>query len=252
MVAQRQGRTKQQTRWRLLCVGVLLADLGVCFVMLQAVHGFGDGGSAAADPTFRTDTVDLLYLSVVRVVLTAVFCLLALKLGIMRAASADTLPHNLSESDRAQESRSQSLRMLFLCCAFMVGAISSVVTGIKCIVFDFEIVEGQEIYIAPFLACSIAIINFEFVSVKKLVASYVIEAGVVLSPLHVHKLKYFQVGAKTSKRKWVRGGLLCDVCRDNVGAKPVYNCAQCNFNLCITCFETKSGDLQVFPSPCCR
>ena len=36
----------------------------------------------------------------------------------------------------------------------------------------------------------------------------------------------------------------CDICREGVHIKPAYNCKDCTFNLCITCFETKSGELQ--------
>ena len=34
------------------------------------------------------------------------------------------------------------------------------------------------------------------------------------------------------------------VCREGMGMKQTYHCADCKFNLCVTCFETKSGQLQ--------
>ena len=131
---------------------------------------------------------------------------------------------------------------MLLIVLFLVGAVSSVYTGVKCILFDFEGVAGEEAAIAPFLAASIAVINFQvprhssdkaldaagqsgigggglerggvsggraerlgldhscsplppmlpqFVAVRKLVRSYVMEVGVVLSPLHVHQLKFY-------------------------------------------------------------
>jgi hypothetical protein len=245
-----QGRTAKQKRWVKLLAAAFVADLVVCALLKQAEESFplwGESKAPALDDTtdnFSLTTQDLLSLSYVRVALTAAFAALALRIGVIKSGNADVLPHNLTKGDLAQEARSQSLRVICLIAAFLVGAVSSVYTGIKCIVFDFDAVPGEEAYMAPFLAGSIAIINFEYVCVKKLVASYVVEAGAVITPLHVHKLKFWQEGARASKRKWMRGGLLCDICRDNVGSKQIYNCAQCNWRICVTCFETKSGDMQ--------
>jgi hypothetical protein len=231
-------RTTQQSRWRNLLAGAFAGDVLVCTLLARLIAGPDDAGGTP----FERDTQDLLLLCIVRLVLESACVCLALRVGVIRASTADTLPHLISAADRTRDARSQSLRVACLIGAFGVGPAGSVYTGIKCIVFDFR--GKEEVYMAPMLAASVALINFEYVCVKKLVAAYVIEAGVVVTPLHVHKLKFYMVGAKTSKRKWVRGGLLCDICRDNVGAKPVYNCKQCNFNICVTCFETKSGDLQ--------
>jgi hypothetical protein len=72
----------------------------------------------------------------------------------------------------------------------------------------------------------------------------VAETGVILSPLHVHQLKYFPRGPPDRRRS-----KQCEVCREHLGrAKPIkwacYNCKDCTFNLCIRCFETKSGEMQ--------
>eukprot|EP01052_Picozoa_sp_SAG31_P012899 SAG31_NODE_764_length_12262_cov_26.578887_5_plen_110_part_00 len=55
----------------------------------------------------------------------------------------------MSESERAQENRSEKLRIILLVVLFLVGAISSVYTGIKCILFDFEGVAGDEAGASP-------------------------------------------------------------------------------------------------------
>ena len=87
---------------------------------------------------------------------------------------------------------------------------------------------------APFLGGSIGSINFQFVAIKKLVRAYVEEVGVVLSPLHVHSLKYLPKGPRNRRMR-----KNCDVCRDNLArCKPAwecYNCSDCNYNLCIRC-----------------
>ena len=62
--------------------------------------------------------------------------------------------------------------------------------------------------------------------VKNLLAAYVAEVGTVLSPLHIHQLKYHKKGAPGRRRR-----KQCDVCRDGMSTRPVYNCKDCNFNL---------------------
>ena len=55
----------------------------------------------------------------------------------------------------------------------------------------------------------------------------------------MHQLKYYKKGPPGQRRR-----KQCDICREGVHIKPCYNCKDCTFNLCITCFETKSGELQ--------
>ena len=121
---------------------------------------------------------------------------------------------------------------------------------------------GEEAHAAPFFVVSIIIINLQFVvvcllceslwtlpgsggsymyrnrrkllfnlvfgprQVKNLLAAYVAEVGTVLSPLHIHQLKYHKKGAPGRRRR-----KQCDVCRDGMSTRPVYNCKDCNFNL---------------------
>ena len=134
--------------------------------------------------------------------------------------------------------------MILLMVIFSVGTMCSVYTGVKCIMFDFATVEGAELMIAPFLGLSIFTMNAQFVASRRLVGAYVKEAGAVLSALHVHALKYYSKGAP-GRTGWGPGaGKQCDVCRTPCASSPCYNCQDCNFNLCIECFETKSGELQ--------
>lgn len=244
MPRPKKRRTRKQAKWwKILCVA-LLADLVAPVLIFLSSRGFNPSafsglGLGAAFGAMETDTVDVVLLSAVRVAVTIVLLYLTLTKGLMQAGNEDILPHKMSDSDRAQEDNSQKIRIVLLILIFLIGAGCSCYTGIKCIVFDFEAVPGVEHAIAPFLAASIAAINFSFVAVKKLVESYVMEAGVVLSPLHVHQLKYYSKGPPGRRRR-----KQCDICREGVHVKPCYNCKDCNFNLCITCFETKSGEMQ--------
>ena len=57
----------------------------------------------------------------------------------------------------------------------------------------------------------------QFFALKKLVDAYVLEAGVVLSPLHVHQLKYYSGGPPVVGRR--RRGQNCDVRRGGMGTE---------------------------------
>ena len=246
MPRPKKKRTAKQTKWwKILCV-CLIADLVAPMLVYLSTHGFdasiaapfttGPGEALAA---MVTDSVDVVQLACVRFVVTVVLLYLTLTKGLIRSGNEDVLPHKMSDGARGQEENSQKIRIVLLIIIFLLGAGCSVYTGIKCIIFDFESISGVETQIAPFLAWSIGTINFSFVAVKKLVESYVMEAGVVLSPLHVHQLKYYSKGPPGRRRR-----KQCDICREGVHVKACYNCKDCNFNLCITCFETKSGELQ--------
>lgn len=246
MPRQKKSRTPKQTKWwKILCFS-LAADLIAPFLVYLSSHGFalsdlndGVGGAGSAFVSMETDARDVVWLAVIRVAVTIVLVYLTLTKGLIRSGNEEVLPHKMSDKDRLQEESSQKIRIVMLTTIFLIGAGCSCYTGIKCIIFDFEIVSGKEEVVAPFLALSIGAINFSFVAVKKLVESYVLEAGVVLSPLHVHQLKYYAKGPPGQRRR-----KQCDVCRSGVHVKPCYNCKDCTFNLCIECFETKSGDLQ--------
>jgi hypothetical protein len=217
-------------------------DAVVSSMIYETTHAFAapfNLSVGAAFDAYITDTFDLLFVACVRILGSLVLLRLTLTMGLVASGNEDTLPHKMSESALAQEENSQKLRILLISVIFLGGTACSVYTGIKCIVFDFEAVIGDESMIAPFLAVSIFAINFQFVAIKKLVESYVIEQGVVLSPLHVHQLKYYPKGPPGRRRR-----KQCDICREGVHIKPAYNCKDCTFNLCITCFETKSGELQ--------
>lgn len=165
----------------------------------------------AAFDAYITDTFDLLLLAALRLVASVVLLRLTLTVGLVASGNEDNLPHKMSDSARAQEENSQKIRILLISLLFLAGTGCSVYTGIKCIIFDFESVTGDEGAIAPFLAASIFAINFQFVAIKKLVESYVIEQGVVLSPLHVHQLKFYPKGEPQNKNgpaKPSSGGLL--------------------------------------------
>ena len=242
MPRPKKSRTPKQTKWwKILCMS-LFADLTAPALVYLSSHGFrlsSIDGAGSVFGAMETNTLDVVLLACVRVAVTVVLLYLVLTKGLMRAGNEDILPHKMSERDRAQEEGSQKIRIVLLILIFLIGAGCSCYTGIKCIIFDFEAVVGEEAYMAPFLAASIASINFSFVAVKKLVESYVLEAGVVLSPLHVHQLKYYAKGPPGRRRR-----KQCDICRTGVHVKECYNCKDCNFNLCIACFETKSGEMQ--------
>jgi hypothetical protein len=59
------------------------------------------------------------------------------------------------------KARTGGIRFALTYTVFAVGTACSVYTGIKAIVFDFEGVAGAETAMAPFLAASIATINFQ-------------------------------------------------------------------------------------------
>ena len=238
----KKKRTKKQAKWSKILVWALVCDLAMPVMVYVSSQGFMPGGVpefGTAFATMETAASDVVLLACLRVALTVVLVYMTLKKGLVIAGNEDVLPHKLSDSDRAQEDASQKIRIVLLIIIFLIGASCSFYTGIKCIIFDFEAVVGEEAYIAPFLAASIASINFSFVAVKKLVESYVMEAGVVLSPLHVHQLKYYKKGPPGQRRR-----KQCDICRTGVHVKECYNCKDCTFNLCIECFETKSGEMQ--------
>jgi hypothetical protein len=242
MPRPKKKRTKKQAKWSKILCGSLLCDLAAPVMVYVSSQGFAPGGVpdfGTAFGTMETAAADVVLLACVRVAVTVLLVYLTLTKGLMRAGNEEVLPHKMSDSDRAQEEDSQKIRIVLLIVIFLLGAGCSFYTGIKCIIFDFEAVGGEEMYVAPFLAASIASINFSFVAVKKLVESYVMEAGVVLSPLHVHQLKYYKNGPPGRRRR-----KQCDICRTGVHVKECYNCKDCTFNLCIECFETKSGEMQ--------
>jgi hypothetical protein len=250
--AKKKESTPMQQKWARALAVNLVVDMALCVALYEATHNFsapwtlaagaddGEGGAS----TFTTDTLDLVFLGLIRTVSVGLLTLLTLKFGIADGGKQGLLPHQLSDNHRAKELRADRLRMILLMVIFSVGTVCSVYTGIKCIMFDFSAVEGAELMIAPFLGSSIFMMNAQFVASRRLVGAYVKEAGAVLSALHVHALKYYTKGAP-GRTGWGPGGQKqCDVCRTPCASSPCYNCQDCNFNLCIECFETKSGELQ--------
>ena len=235
------GLTATQRKWWRIVGASLVGDLAVCTMIYLTTYNFAPpftgGGS------YTTDTLDLLLLAGARTVVNGTLLALILSKGMIDAGNEDVLPHKMSARARAQEENSFRIRLVLLSLIFLAGTACSTYTGIKCILFDFDAVPGAENTMAPFLGGSIGSINFQFVAIKKLVRAYVEEVGVVLSPLHVHSLKYLPKGPRNRRMR-----KNCDVCRDNLArCKPAwecYNCRDCNYNLCIRCFETKSGELQ--------
>ena len=237
----RSGRTPAQRKWWFAVCASLVGDLIVCIMIYVTTHDFAP--PLVGSGSYTEDTFDLLLLAIARPVVNGVLVALTLTKGMIEPGNEDALPHKMSARARAQEANSFNIRLALQSLVFLTGTACSVFTGIKCILFDFESVKGSENLIAPFLGASIGTINFQFVAIRKLVRSYVEEVGVVLSPLHVHSLKFLPKGPQNRRMR-----KHCEVCRDNLArCKPAwecYHCRDCNYNLCIACFETKSGELQ--------
>jgi len=240
--AKKKELTKKQRKWwRILGVALVL-DLLIPLMAYLTTHEMDfaemDFAPGRAFDTMTTDTLDVCFMGAGRFVVNVLLLRLILSAGLVKEGNEDVLPHKMSDAARAQERHSEKIRIVLLICAFFTGTTCSLYTGVKCIIFDFDAVPGPEGAIAPFLGMSIGTMNFQFVAIKKLVEAYVAEVGVVLSPLHVHQLKYYKKGPPGQRRR-----KQCDICREGVHIKPCYNCKDCTFNLCITCFETKSGEL---------
>jgi hypothetical protein len=235
-----EGMSKSQRRWRYILVVFCVADLVCNGALYQMNHEFAGTWSFPNDGIgWSDDTLDLFALSVVRVICTAILVPLTLRIGI-DALPNGKLPHEQTDAQLARGARTDKIRPVMLALMFLIGATSSVYAGIKVIMFEFESLPVPETAMAPFLLISIAVVNLEFTSIKRLISSYVMRVGLIETPLHLHPLKYYPKGPP-NKRRW-GNNKKCDICRENQTKKPTYTCSDCNLNICVTCFETKAGD----------
>lgn len=214
--------TKHRVRHR-LCVGDLMS-----------AGSFPDDGVG-----WSNDTLDLCALSIFRVVTLSLLVPITLSVGVNHVPPGQ-LPHEQTEAQLARGEHSARIRPAMLILMFLVGAVSSVYSGIKVIMFEFESMSVPETAMAPFLLVSIAATNLQYTAIKKLVQSYVMRVGLIETALHLHPLKFYPTGPPNTRR-W-GNNKKCDICRENMTKKPTYTCADCNMNVCVTCFETKASD----------
>ena len=238
-------RRAAQRAWLKLLCATLAVDVG-CSALLYAVS---DHDAPARAGTFTGDTADTASLALGRCAAVFVLVAIAITQGVPQQSSE--APHKRVAADRAKEARSAVWRRAALVGLFVFLTGCSVLTGIKCVVFSF-VDDAEETRTAPFLALVIALTNIEFWLSKRLIASHAKAIGAISSHLHLHPLRYFPTGAPGAGGRGGRmggGGMggggpgrrnVCDICRTNVSAKPAYHCADCRFNLCVECFETKS------------
>jgi hypothetical protein len=240
-------RKVEQGRWRRLLIRLVALDVLVCSGLYAVTTT-----SPERESTFSGDTKDTFLLALGRVVGVAVLVQVATGKGV--PAESATPPHLRSTSDRAKQDSAAYWRRGALAILFVLLTTCSVFTGVKCVVYEF-IDEVSENRMAPLLALSIGLTNLIFWASKRLISSHAKSVGAVTSHLHVHPLRFFHDGAPVGGPRGPGGGKggggrsggggpgrrnVCDICRNNVSAKPSYTCTDCRFNLCVECFETKS------------
>ena len=237
-----EGKSKKQIRWRNMLLSMFAADLVCTAALYETTHGWGARWHFVNGLGFSDDTLDLFALAIFRVVSLGLLVPATLAIGIDRVPPGK-LPHQQTDSELARTERTGKIRPVMLIFMFLLGAISSVYSGIKVIMFDWASVEREGISpdfeMAPFLLVSIAVVNLQYSAIKRLVQSYVLRVGLIETPLHLHPLKFYSKGPPNTRR-W-GNNKKCDICRENQTKKPTYTCADCNVNICVMCFETKSA-----------
>jgi len=246
------GSTRAQTRWLWLLLLGLAADMLVVLgLYLVTPHQVARPSGAGK---FRTDTVDLVYLGVARVVMVIALSTTAVVQGIPDRSSLP--PHKRSTAERQKEDHAKVWRRGSVVAVFFILTVCSVFSGAKCVVFDFP--DAQTEYrLAPLMAMTIGLINIQFWLMKKLVKSHERLVNSVRSHMHQHPLTFFPTGVKATGGGGPGGGrggrgggggggpggpgTVCDVCRANCANKRAYGCPDCRFNLCEECFEMKDA-----------
>ena len=82
-----------------------------------------------------------------------------------------------SDAQLARGERTGKVRPVMLILMFLLGAVSSVYSGIKVIMFEFDTLPVDETAMAPFLLISIAVVNLQYTAIKRLVQSYLLRGN---------------------------------------------------------------------------